>query len=144
MSHMWKKDKDGFVSNLNRIGLFWSVLWCWAFVHNLHSKSGTSGARSVFEKFRKSKYRSKFLIWFLGIIHQRVSLEKLWAIRKNWSCPEILEGYRKSLLNMKKQIDTRDSPRSSTYTNVSVHSLVRKMNSIGIQSHTLIHANHKI
>ena len=51
-----------------------------------------------FENFRKSKYRSKFLIWFLGITHQRVSLEKLWAIRKNWSCPEILDGYRKSLL----------------------------------------------
>ena len=51
-----------------------------------------------FEKFRKSKYRSKFLIWFLGITHQRVSLEKLWALRKNWSCPEILDGYRKSLL----------------------------------------------
>ena len=52
----------------------------------------------IFENFRKSKYRSKFLIWFLGITHQRVSLEKLWAIRKNWRCPEILDGYRKSLL----------------------------------------------
>ena len=31
--------------------------------------------------------------------HQRVSLDKLWAIRKNWSSPEILDGYRKSLLN---------------------------------------------
>ena len=31
-----------------------------------------------FENFRKSKYRSKFLILFLGITHQRVSLEKLW------------------------------------------------------------------
>ena len=35
-----------------------------------------------FENFRKSKYRSKFLIWFSGITHQRVSFEKLWAIRK--------------------------------------------------------------
>ena len=53
-----------------------------------------------FENFRKSKYRSKFLIRFLGITHQRVSLEKLWANWKNWSCPEILDGYRKSLLNV--------------------------------------------
>ena len=51
-----------------------------------------------FENFRKSKHRSKFFIWFLGITHQGISLEKLWAIRKNWSCPEILDGYRKSLL----------------------------------------------
>ena len=70
------------------------------FVHNLHSKTGTSGTvrDRFFEKYWKSKYRSKFLIWFLGITHQRVFLEKLWAIRKNWSCPEILDGYRKSLL----------------------------------------------
>ena len=61
-------------------------------------KSGLPMRDRIFENFRKSKYRSKFLIWFLGITHQRVSLEKLWAIRKNWSCPEILDGYRKSLL----------------------------------------------
>ena len=83
---------------MNRIGAFWRIPWCWAFVHNLHSKIGTSVRDRIFENFRKSKYRSKFLIWFLGITHQRVSLEKLWAIRKSWSCPEILDGYRKSLL----------------------------------------------
>ena len=43
-------------------------------------------------------FRAQFTIWFLGKTHQRVSLEKLWAIRKIWSCPEILYGYRKSLL----------------------------------------------
>ena len=42
------------MSNLNsRIGRFWRVLWCWAFVHNLHSKIGTSGTRSDFRKFLK-------------------------------------------------------------------------------------------
>ena len=63
-------------------------------------KSGLPVRDRIFENFRKSKYSSKFLIWFLGITHQRVSLEKLWAIRKNWSSPEILDGYRKSLLRI--------------------------------------------
>ena len=62
-------------------------------------KSGLQVRDRIFENFWKSKYRPKFLIWFLGITHQRVSLEKLWTIRKNWSCPEILDGYRKSLLS---------------------------------------------
>ena len=62
-------------------------------------KSGLPVRDRIFENFWKSKYRPKFLIWFLGITHERVFLEKLWAIRKNWSCPEILDGYRKSLLN---------------------------------------------
>ena len=61
-------------------------------------KPGLPVRDRFFENIRKSKYRSKFLIWLLGITHQGVSLEKLWAIRKNWSCPEILDGYRKSLL----------------------------------------------
>ena len=61
-------------------------------------KSGLPVRDRIFGNFRKSKYRSKFLIRFLEIAHQRVSLEKLWAIRKNWSCPEILDFYRKSLL----------------------------------------------
>ena len=61
-------------------------------------KSGLPVRDRIFGNFRKSKYRSKFLIRFLEITHQRVSLEKLWAIRKNWSCPEILDFYRKSLL----------------------------------------------
>ena len=64
-------------------------------------KSGLPVRDRIFENFWKSKYRPKFLIWFLGITHQRVSLEKLWTIRKNWSCPEILDGYRKSLLILK-------------------------------------------
>ena len=66
-------------------------------------KSGLPVRDRIFDNFRKSKYRSKFLIWFLGITHQRVSLEKLWAIRKNWSCPEILDGYRKSLLRLRQE-----------------------------------------
>ena len=61
-------------------------------------KSGLPVHDRIFENFWKSKYRPKLLIWFLGITHQRVSLEILWAIRKNWSCPEILDGYGKSLL----------------------------------------------
>ena len=64
-------------------------------------KSGLPVRDRIFENFWTSKYRPKFLIWFLGITHQRVSLEILWAIRKNWSCPEILDGYRESLLNPK-------------------------------------------
>ena len=63
--------------------------------------SGLPARDRFFEHFRKSKYRSKFLVRFLGITHQRVSLEKLWAIRKNWSCPEILDGNRKSLSKRK-------------------------------------------
>ena len=66
-------------------------------------KSGLPVRDRIFEKFWKSKYRPKFLIWFLGITHQRVSMEILWAIRKNWSCPEILDGYRKSLLRTSGQ-----------------------------------------
>ena len=60
--------------------------------------SGLPVRDRFFENFRKSKYRSKFLAWFLRITHPKVSLGKLWAIRKNWSCPKILDGYRKSLL----------------------------------------------
>ena len=65
-------------------------------------KPGLPVRDRIFEIFWKSKYRPKFLIWFLGITHQRVSLEKLWAIRKN--CPEILDGYRKSLLKPLKSV----------------------------------------
>ena len=62
-------------------------------------KSGLPVRDPIFENFQKSNYRPRFLIWFLGITHERVSLEKLRAIRKNWSFPEILDGtYRKSLL----------------------------------------------
>ena len=43
------------MSNLNPIGLFWRILWYWTFVHNLHSKIGTSGARSEFGKFSKKE-----------------------------------------------------------------------------------------
>ena len=57
-------------------------------------KPGLSVRDRFFENFWKSKYRLKLLICFLGTPHWRVSLEKLWAIRKNWSCPEILDGYR--------------------------------------------------
>ena len=60
-------------------------------------KSGLPLRDRIFENFRKSKYCPRFLIWVLGITHQRLSLENLWAIRKNWSCPEVLDGYRKSL-----------------------------------------------
>ena len=47
-------------------------------------KSGLPVRDRIFENFRKSKYRPKFLIWFSGIAHQRISLDKLWSIRKNW------------------------------------------------------------
>ena len=70
-------------------------------------KSGLPVRDRIFENFWKSKYRPKFLIWFLGITQQRVSLEKLWTIRKNWSCPEILDGYRKSLLKDVANVPTR-------------------------------------
>ena len=63
-------------------------------------KSGLPVRDRIFENFQKSNYRPRFLIWFLGITHERVSLEKLRAIRKNWSFPEILDGYRKSLLTI--------------------------------------------
>ena len=37
----------------------------------------------IFENCWQNKYRTTYLIWFLGITHQRVSLEKLWTIRTN-------------------------------------------------------------
>ena len=80
-------------------------------------KSGLPVRDRIFENFWKSKYRPTFLIWFLGITHQRVSLEKLWAIRKNWSCPEILNGYRKSLLTVHPQCKILIKIRS--YANTS-------------------------
>ena len=45
-------------------------------------KSGLPVRDRIFEDFQKSKYRPRFWICFLRITHQRVSLEKLWAIRK--------------------------------------------------------------
>ena len=45
-------------------------------------KSGLPVRDRIFENFQKSIYRPRFLIWFLRITYQRVSMEKLWAIGK--------------------------------------------------------------
>ena len=46
-------------------------------------KSGLPVRDRIFENFWQNKYRTTYLIWFLIITHQRVSLEKLWTIRTN-------------------------------------------------------------
>ena len=73
-------------------------------------KSGLPVHDRLFENFRTSKSSRKVFNMVLGIAHQRVSLEKLWAIRKNWSYPEPLDGYRKSLFKLVKPVACRWCP----------------------------------
>ena len=106
-------------------------------------KSGLPVRDRIFENFRKSKYRSKSLIWFLGITHQRVSLEKLWAIRKNWSCPQILDGYRYGVISPPKfkftiqhstlqfNIQFCNSTFKSQHFDIQVHDSTLKFTNIG-------------